>query len=95
MLSIGSIVYLEGGDQKLMIIGQGQIMEQNKQQVYFDYVACQYPSGIDPEEVYYFNKEDIAEVVFDGYRDEESYKVDQLYQEWIEKTDLPKGETSL
>lgn len=95
MLSIGSVVYLEGGEEKLMIMGLGQVVEQNDQQVYFDYVACKYPQGIDPDEVYYFNKEDVDEVVFEGYRDEEESRFETLYDEWVADKKYPKGETSL
>lgn len=43
MITIGSIVYLKGGSQKMMILKRGSILEQENQKIMFDYVACKYP----------------------------------------------------
>lgn len=69
MLAIGSIVYLSDGNQKIMILNRGPVVEQNGEQVIFDYTGALYPNGLDPEQVYYFNDDDIDEVVFEGYKD--------------------------
>ncbi|UAC47353.1 DUF4176 domain-containing protein [Bacillus aquiflavi] len=65
MLPLGSIVLLERGEEKLMIIGRKPIVENiNHENVYLDYMACRYPVGMAEDEVYFFNDEDIEEVIF-------------------------------
>lgn len=93
MLPIGSMVYLREGTNKLMILNRGPIIEQNGEQTLFDYSACFYPQGIDPENVFYFNEENIDEVVFEGFKDNEEDRFQKLYKEWLEanKDTIKKG----
>ncbi|HBC90467.1 MAG TPA: hypothetical protein DCZ00_03375 [Lactococcus sp.] len=96
MLAIGSIVYLSDGNQKIMILNRGPVVEQNGEQVIFDYTGALYPNGLDPEQVYYFNDDDIDEVVFEGYKDEEEERFRTLYNKWLDRegAKLKKGVTS-
>ena len=55
METIGSIVYLKEGFQKLMIINRGLIVEIEGQKYLFDYSACKYPVGVVEDQIYYFN----------------------------------------
>ena len=55
METIGSIVYLKEGSQKLMIINRGPIVEIEGQKYLFDYSACNYPVGVVEDQIYYFN----------------------------------------
>ena len=93
MLPIGSIVYLSEGNQKIMILNRGAIVEQNSDRVLFDYTGSIYPNGLDPEQVFYFNDEDIDEVVFKGYEDEEEARFVTLYKKWFDEkgSKLSKG----
>lgn len=94
MLAIGSIVYLSEGNQKIMVLNRGAVVEQSNEKVLFDYTGAIYPNGLDPEQVYYFNDEDIDEVVFEGYSDEEEERFMVLYEKWLSKNnDLKKGKT--
>ena len=69
MLPIGSVVLLKGGSKTLMIFGRKQMSTLNNK--VWDYLACFYPEGsIGPEYCFLFNEEDIDEVVFCGYSDE-------------------------
>lgn len=69
-LPIGTIVLLNNGNKKIMIYGRKQIHAQSG--IMFDYVACFYPEGnIDEKYTFLFNNEDIREVVFRGYEDED------------------------
>jgi len=74
MLPIGSIVYLKEGTSKLMILNRGPILPsedtKNKGTIY-DYSGCFYPQGMDPNNVFYFNEENIDKVLFEGFKDEE------------------------
>lgn len=96
MLAIGSIVYLSEGNQKVMILNRGPVIEQGNETVYFDYTGAIYPNGLDPEQVYYFNDEDIDEVVFDGFKDTEEERYVALYQKWLKKegSKIKKGNTN-
>ena len=93
MLPIGSIVYLKEGTSKLMILNRGPIIETNGEQKMFDYSGCFYPQGLDPENVFYFNHENIDEVVFEGFRDEEEERFQKVYNNWMEenKDRIKKG----
>ncbi|UQS84341.1 DUF4176 domain-containing protein [Bombilactobacillus thymidiniphilus] len=43
-----------------------------------------YPEGLDSKKIYYFNQEDITEVVFEGYRDKDSERFNEFYEQWVE-----------
>ncbi|MEF9917379.1 MAG: DUF4176 domain-containing protein [Lachnospiraceae bacterium] len=77
-LAIGSIVVLKEGTKKVMIYGRKQ-MHADTGEIY-DYVACFYPEGnISPEYTFLFNDEDIREVVFKGFSDNDNKKfIEQL-----------------
>lgn len=96
VLPIGSIVYLKEGTKKLMILNRASIIEEDGEQLLFDYSSAIYPIGLNPEEVFYFNDEDIDEVVFEGFKDEEETRFIQLYEKWIEKegSKIKKGKVS-
>lgn len=59
MLPIGSIVYLKEGTRKLMILNRGPIIENDGEKQMFDYSGCFYPVGLVPENVFYFNEENL------------------------------------
>lgn len=75
LLPIGTIVLLKGGEKRLMIDGIRQ-METNQDgdvdgQEY-DYLGVLYPEGhIGEQFQYLFNHDDINEIIFRGYEDEE------------------------
>jgi hypothetical protein len=70
LLPIGSIVLLNGGDKRLMIIGVVQINPDDN--IEYDYLSCLYPEGFaGPEYMFLFNHEDIEQVIFEGFTDDE------------------------
>ena len=70
LLPIGSVVLLNGGDKRLMIIGVIQTNPADGKQ--YDYLSCLYPEGfVGPEHTYLFNNEDIDRVDAKGFVDEE------------------------
>ena len=95
LLPLGSIVYLADGNQKVVIIGRGMIVNQEGTDVVFDYTGSVFPDGLNPEEIYYFNEEDIDEVIFEGYRNDEEERYAKLYLQWLEenKEKVVKGRT--
>lgn len=78
-----------------MILNRGVTIEQNGQSVLFDYSAAFYPMGLNPEQLFYFNREDVDRIVFKGYSDEEEDRFVELYLQWLEenKEKVVKGRT--
>ncbi len=71
LLPIGTVVLLEGGKKRLMIFGIKQLDEADEQ-VEYDYAAVPYPEGnIGIEGQFLFNHDQIQEVIFYGYDDDE------------------------
>lgn len=83
ILPIGSVVYLKEGNQKIMILNRGAVVEQDDTQVYFDYTGALYPEGLNPEQVYYLNREDIDEVIWEGHSDSDEKRYVELYEKWL------------
>ena len=70
LLPIGSVVLLQEGEKRLMIIG---ILQENGRlrKKRFDYLGVLYPEGHTGDQSFLFNREDIQEVCFRGYEDAE------------------------
>ncbi len=71
LLPVGSIVLLKDGEKRLMIAGimQNDAGGTGKN---FDYLGVLYPEGhIGEGFQYLFNHEDINEIIFRGFEDEE------------------------
>lgn len=84
LLPIGSIVRLHDGEKRLMIIGimQSDASGNGKE---YDYLGILYPEGhIGDQFQYLFNQEDIEEVIFRGFEDDERVeflnKLTNLYE---------------
>lgn len=70
LLPIGSVVLLKGGEKRLMIYGIKQT--DNATEIEYDYISVLYPEGNMGEAgQYLFNHEDIEQVYFKGYEEEE------------------------
>ena len=81
ILPIGTIVYLKEGSQKLMILNRGVTIDQHGESVLFAF----YPIGLNPEQLFYFNREDVDRVVYPGYSDEEEERFAEIYQRWLDE----------
>lgn len=79
LLPIGSVVLLKDGEKRLMISGVLQ-QEAGDDGKTYDYMGLFYPEGnIGQDYQYLFNHEDIENVYFRGYEDEERDNfIDQL-----------------
>lgn len=94
-LPLGSIVLLKGDIQKLVIISRGLIVNNNERELFFDYAATCYPKGLDSEKVVYFNADDIAKVVFEGYKDDDDTIIVNNINEYISKhPELVRGNSN-
>lgn len=92
LLPLGSIVYLEEGTQKLVIVGRGAIFEdpETGEQVFADYMGALYPAGLQTNSTLFFQHENIDEVVFEGYHDDEEDRFLKVYHEWEENLKIPR-----
>ncbi|MFD1361463.1 DUF4176 domain-containing protein [Lentibacillus salinarum] len=90
ILPIGSVVRLKNGDIKLMILNRAPLYNQKGVIGYFDYSACIYPTGKVEEQVYFFNSENIGEVYFKGYVDEQEELFQKQYEEKMKDIQYPK-----
>jgi hypothetical protein len=89
LLPIGSIVLLEGGEKKLMIYGR--LQQQEGTDIVWNYIGCLYPEGnINNDFTYLFNHDNIREVCFEGYRDEEENKIQKVIQQAIEDSSVKR-----
>lgn len=94
LLPIGSIVYLKEGTSKLMILNRGPLLPSDEDKgVLYDYSGCLYPQGLDANNVFYFNNENIDKVIFEGFKDEEEERFQEIYNDWIKenKSTVQKG----
>lgn len=75
-----------------MIVGRGAIMEdeETKEDVYFDYMGASYPEGMDPENAIFFNEDNVDEVLFTGFIDDEEERFKKLYRDWEASLSIDK-----
>ena len=79
-LPLGSVILLEGGEKRLMIVGRKQMLAENKK--VFDYSAVLFPEGYqDAGQLYLFNAEDIAYVFQMGLLDSEEISFQKFLSE--------------
>lgn len=76
LLPIGTVVQLKDREQKVMICGRQQVdIDDN---VEYDYIGCEYPKGLDGENILLFDADNIALVYFLGYQD-----LDEVHQRFV------------
>lgn len=83
LLPLGTIVTLQNGKKKLMIVGR--IQNQTDSKKIYDYAAILYPEGlIDSEHFYLFNQNDIQCLYYIGMQDVEEfnyrYELEEQYR---------------
>ena len=85
LLPLGSIVMLNGGQKRLMIYGVMQTEQTTNTQ--YDYIGVLYPEGsMGKGTQYLFNNDQIKQVFFKGYEDEERAGfIDKLAQYYKNK----------
>lgn len=93
ILPLGTVVTLKNGDESaLMIVARGSIVENNREEVYFDYGAVLIPQGmLAPEAVYFFNKDNVETIIFEGFKNEQEIEFEKNYDSMISKANCPKG----
>lgn len=82
MLSIGSVVYLKEGSKKIMVLNRGPLVLVDEKTKMFDYSGCIYPVGLVPDEILYFNEDNVDKVLFEGFVDEDEERFLEIYENW-------------
>ena len=87
-LPIGTVLKLKGSKKRLMITGffpiENDKTEENKKM--WDYSGCLYPEGIiSSKNNFLFNHDQIDEVQFMGFVDEEEKRFEETMKKAIEK----------
>ncbi|MGG3279486.1 DUF4176 domain-containing protein [Paenibacillus solani] len=86
LLPIGSVVKFKDWNQTLMIYGRMQ--NDSKTLKRWDYVACFYPHGnLTADSNIFFNHQDISEIVFMGYVNDDEIAFRDALMEGIAKAD--------
>ena len=94
LLPIGSVVLLNGGEKRLMIIGVVQTDPTDGER--YDYLACLYPEGfVGPEYSYLFNHEDIQKVSSKGFTDDEHSDFRENLAEMLKEMDKYNTEKTI
>lgn len=73
LLPIGSVVLLKGGNKRLMICGR--IQTRQGEDTIYDYCGCYYPEGIEPNNMFFFNRDAIEVLFFVGFQDAEEIQL--------------------
>ncbi len=82
-LPIGTVVLLEGGNKRLMIVGY-KAVDENSKKVY-DYVGCAFPEGLlASENDWLFDHDKIYKIHLSGMEDDEEFL---NFKEQLEKFD--------
>lgn len=76
-----------------MILNRGVTLEKDGEKVIFDYSAALYPEGLNPDRLFYFNRDDVDSVVYKGFSDIDEERFVYLYQNWLNENSsmLKKG----
>lgn len=91
-IPLGSIVILQGGVQKVLVIARGLNVKKGNTPLFFDYAGVPYPEGLISDQVAYFNHEMIARVVFKGYHDvDDEVMVENINQYLNNNPNITRG----
>ena len=89
-LPIGSIVKVGSDSESLMIVAQYPVTTIQDKSGYFDFCAVSLPIGLSDQQLHFFNKEDITELIFIGYIDVNFQTFVHNNEEYEQKLELPK-----
>ncbi|HAC1171547.1 TPA_asm: DUF4176 domain-containing protein [Listeria monocytogenes] len=81
ILPIGSVVYLKESLKKVMITSRLITIQGDEEKEFYDYGGVVYPEGTKDDNILAFNAEDITDVKFRGFVDDEVVLVKRM-REW-------------
>ena len=84
LLSIGSVVLLKDADKRVMIIGYYPTVEENGNEVTYDYSACLFPEGVmNSKSAMLFNHSEIDKLFYYGLMDGEQNEFMTKLEEFV------------
>ncbi len=76
VLPIGSVVLLEGAEQRVMVLGYQRKSADPADEMIYDYCGCPYPQGyLSPEKTVIFNHDRIDRIISVGLQNEAHNKL--------------------
>lgn len=94
LLPVGSVVMLQQGNHRVMIIGYCQKLLSQPEKIY-DYVGCLFPEGfISAEKNYLFNREQIETVYHVGYQTDGQFAFADKMEAAIDRLRKPQNEAN-
>lgn len=94
MYKLGSVVYVRESYDQYMVISRFVPELKDNKEVYYDYLLVKLPIGIgDDAGTVVVNDEEIEELIFEGYADEEEQIYIDEIKAWIESEKLVRGVT--
>ncbi|MCM1172605.1 MAG: DUF4176 domain-containing protein [Clostridium sp.] len=91
-LPLGSLVVAKGGARrKMIVIARGLALKLDGVLKFFDYGGCFYPDGMFGTRILYFNREDIEEVLHEGYSDEDDKRQIDEINKWLAEHNMERG----
>lgn len=93
ILPLGSVVTLRNGDgTELLIVSRASVVRDNDVEVYYDYGGVLIPQGmVTPDTVYFFNRENVQDILFKGFENDSERAFCEFYDEMISQSPYSKG----
>jgi hypothetical protein len=91
MLPLGTVLKLQGSDKPVMVISRGVVLERAGQREWYKYGACLWPEGSNASSMACFNDEQIGELLFCGYADDQEHAYTQTLGAREDATTIPAG----
>lgn len=92
-IPLGSVVYLNGGIKKVMVVARAIQVTNGDKQCFFDYGGVLYPEGITGDQMAYFNHDDVSSVFFYGCDDDENKGMVETINQYVANhPDLLRGD---
>ncbi|MBF0819050.1 DUF4176 domain-containing protein [Streptococcus acidominimus] len=89
-LPIGTIVKVKNREFNYMIASLFPVVEVNKVKGYFDFGGVTLPVGVSGQHMFFFNKEEIENVLFIGYIDKSFQDLIANYDQLVSDISYPK-----
>ncbi len=91
VLPIGSVVFLKGAEQRVMILGYQRMSANTADKTIYDYCGCPYPQGfLSAEKTAIFNHDMIDRIISVGLQNEAYDKLADKVREIIAERENPE-----